>query len=172
MRQLQCILLTSVRARTCSIARVRTYSFRVQFILLTQAIMHTYVTGWEYIVEKHGGKLPVRIKAVPEGTVLPYKNCCMTVENTDPKCFWLVNFLETLLVQVWYPMTVASNSREQKKVILKYLSETSCWKDAKDPNHPDNAVNFKLHDFGFRGVSSVETAGIGDAGHLTQFLGT
>lgn len=128
--------------------------------------------GWEYILKNHGGKLPVRIKAVPEGTVLPYKNCCMTVENTDPKCFWLVNFLETLLVQVWYPMTVASNSREQKKVILKYLSETSVWKDAKDPNHPDAAVNFKLHDFGFRGVSSVETAGIGDAGHLTQFLGT
>jgi len=128
--------------------------------------------GWEYILEKHGGVLPVRIKSVPEGTVLPYKNCCMTVENTDPKCFWLVNFLETLLVQVWYPMTVASNSREQKKVILKYLHETCDFKDAKDPNHPDNAVNFKLHDFGFRGVSSVETAGIGDAGHLTQFLGT
>jgi nicotinamide phosphoribosyltransferase len=121
--------------------------------------------GWEYVLNKHGGVLPVTIKAVPEGTVLPYKNCCMTVENTDPKCFWLVNFLETLLVQVWYPMTVATNSREQKKVILKYLSET-------DDGKPDDDVLFKLHDFGFRGVSSVETAGLGDAGHLTQFLGT
>jgi len=121
--------------------------------------------GWEYILEKHGGVLPVIIKSVPEGTVLPYHNCCMTVENTDPKCFWLVNFLETLLVQVWYPMTVASNSREQKKVILKYLSETS-------DGNADADVLFKLHDFGFRGVSSVETAGIGDSGHLTQFLGT
>ena len=108
--------------------------------------------GWEYIVKVHGGKLPVRIKAVPEGTVLPYKNCCMTVENTDPKCYWLVNFLETLLVQVWYPMTVASNSREQKKVILKYLCETA------DASTADADVLFKLHDFGFRGVSSVETA--------------
>jgi nicotinamide phosphoribosyltransferase len=71
--------------------------------------------GWKYILEKHGGSLPVRISAVPEGTCLPYKNACMVVENTDPKCFWLVNFLETLLVQVWYPMTVATNSREQKK---------------------------------------------------------
>ena len=118
--------------------------------------------GWRYIVREHGGMLPVRIKAVPEGFCMPYKNCCMTVENTDPKCFWLVNFLETLLVQVWYPMTVATNSREQKKALLHYLRLTG------DPAQ----VDFKLHDFGFRGVSSVETAGIGAAAHLTQFLGT
>jgi len=86
----------------------------------------------------------------------------MTVENTDPKCYWLVNFLETILVQTWYPMTVATNSREQKRVILKYLHETG------DPS----LVDFKLHDFGFRGVSSVETAGVGGSAHLTQFSGT
>ena len=63
--------------------------------------------GWEYIVEEHGGKLPVSIKALPEGTVLPFRNACFTLENTDPKCYWLTNFLETLLVQVLYPMTVA-----------------------------------------------------------------
>jgi nicotinic acid phosphoribosyltransferase len=118
--------------------------------------------GWQYVLEEHGGVLPVRIKAVPEGYCLPYKNCCMTVENTDPKCFWLVNFLETLLVQVWYPMTVATNSREQKKGLLHFLRMTG------DPAQ----VDFKLHDFGFRGVSSVETAGIGACAHLTQFLGT
>ena len=91
--------------------------------------------GWEYIVNHHGGKLPICIKALPEGTVLPYKNACFTLENTDPKCYWLTNFLETLLVQVWYPMTVATNSREQKKVILKYLQETG------DPG----LIDFKLH---------------------------
>lgn len=120
--------------------------------------------GWIYIVEKHGGKLPVRIRSVPEGTCLPYKNACMTVENTDPACYWLVNFLETLLVQVWYPMTVATNSREQKKILLHYLEKTG--------DSSPMSVGFKLHDFGFRGVSSVESAGIGDAAHLTQFLGT
>ena len=120
--------------------------------------------GWQYILQEHGGVLPVRIRAVPEGTCLPYKNCCMTVENTDPKCYWLVNFLETLLVQVWYPMTVATNCREQKKTLLHYLQKTG------DPS--PMSVGFKLHDFGFRGVSSVESAGIGDAAHLTQFLGT
>lgn len=120
--------------------------------------------GWEHILEKHGGKLPVRIRAVPEGTVLPTKNCCITVENTDPKCWWLPNFLETVLVQVWYPMTVATNSREQKRVILENLIETG------DPSEAN--VMFKLHDFGFRGVSSIETAGIGASAHLTQFAGT
>jgi nicotinamide phosphoribosyltransferase len=118
--------------------------------------------GWEYILKEHSGLLPVRIKALPEGTCLPYKNAMFTMENTDPKCFWLTNFLETLLVQVWYPMTVATNSREQKKIILKSLMETG------DPA----GIDFKLHDFGFRGVSSVESAGNGGAAHLTQFSGT
>ncbi|KAH8046764.1 nicotinamide phosphoribosyltransferase [Aureococcus anophagefferens] len=86
----------------------------------------------------------------------------MTVENTDPACFWLTNFVETLLVQVWYPMTVATHSREQKKVVAKYLDVTG-----------DVAgLGFKLHDFGFRGVSSVETAGVGSCAHLVNFLGT
>lgn len=117
---------------------------------------------WEYILEKYNGYLPIEIKAIPEGTIIPYKNALFTIENTDSNCFWLTNFLETLLVQVWYPTTVATNSREQKKVIYEYLSKTG----------DTNSINFKLHDFGFRGVSSVETAGIGAAAHLTQFLGT
>eukprot|EP01060_Flectonema_neradi_P006721 TRINITY_DN145_c2_g1_i2.p1 TRINITY_DN145_c2_g1~~TRINITY_DN145_c2_g1_i2.p1 ORF type:complete len:473 (+),score=130.05 TRINITY_DN145_c2_g1_i2:78-1496(+) len=118
--------------------------------------------GWEYIVEKHGGKLPIVIKAIPEGTVVDVKNCLMTIENTDEKCFWLTNYIETLLVQVWYPMTVATHSRACKKEILNNLRETG------DPE----GVMFKLHDFGFRGVSSCETAAIGGCAHLINFLGT
>ena len=117
---------------------------------------------WEYILVQYDGRLPIRIKAVPEGTCLPYKNVLFTMINTDPKCFWLTNYLETILVQVWYPMTVATNSREQKKVILKYLQKTGTPSD----------IDFKLHDFGYRGVSSNQTAGIGASAHLTQFMGT
>ena len=80
--------------------------------------------GWEYILNKHDGKLPVVIKAVPEGTVVPTHNVLMTVSKPDPNCFWLTNHLETLLVQVgWYGSTVATQSREMKKVILGYLTE-------------------------------------------------
>merc|ERR1712048_964305 len=123
--------------------------------------------SWEYIRDTHKGKLPVSIKAVPEGTVLPYKNVLFTLENTDPKCFWLTNYLETLLVQVWYPTTVCTQSRAQKKIILKYLKDTGC-QDVIDKG----LHMFKLHDFGFRGVSSVESAATGGAGHLVNFLGT
>merc|ERR1711939_506001 len=77
--------------------------------------------GWDYILEKHGGKLPIRIKAVPEGTLVPNKNVLLTMENTDPECYWLTNYLETLLVQVWYPMTVCTNSYYQKQLIKQYL---------------------------------------------------
>jgi len=123
--------------------------------------------GWEYILEKHGGKLPVHIKAVPEGMVIPNKTVLFTMVNTDPKCYWLTNFLETLLVQVWYPMTVCTNSRYQKISIHRYLEETG----NEDWGIPGGTV-FKLHDFGFRGVSSVESAAIGGCGHLANFLGT
>ena len=45
-------------------------------------------------LQEHGGYLPLRIKAVPEGTIVPFKNVLFTVENTDPKCFWLTNYFE------------------------------------------------------------------------------
>jgi len=119
--------------------------------------------GWEYILSAHGGFLPVIIKAVPEGTVVPVKNVLATIENTDPKCFWLTTWLETALLRaVWYGTTVASQSYKIKTVILDYLERTG------DPT----LIDFKLHDFGARGVSSMESAGIGGAAHLVNFMGT
>lgn len=119
--------------------------------------------GWEYIVREHGGNLPVIIKAVPEGTVVGTRNVLATIENTDPACFWLTSFLETALLRaIWYPTTVATNSYENKKLILDYLEKTG------DPT----TIDFKLHDFGARGVSSLESAGIGGAAHLVNFMGT
>lgn len=119
-------------------------------------------SGWQHILGAHGGRLPVRVKAVPEGTVVPTHNCLLTIENTDPACYWLTNWLETQLVQVWYPTTVATQSREMKQVLLKYLLESG------DPA----GIDFKLHDFGCRGSSSMETAAIGGAAHLVSFRGT
>ena len=71
---------------------------------------------------------------MPEGTIVPTKNVLFTMVNTDPKCFWLTNYLETLLVEVWYPMTVATNSREQKKIIFSALQKTGC--DINAGAHP------------------------------------
>jgi nicotinamide phosphoribosyltransferase len=76
---------------------------------------------------------------VPEGMVIPVKNVLLTIENTDPNCYWLTSFLETsLLRSIWYPTTVASNSYNAKKLILNYLIRNG------DPN----LIDYKLHDFG------------------------
>lgn len=119
--------------------------------------------GWEYILRVHDGYLPVVIRAVPEGTVVPVKNVLATIENTDPECYWLTTYLETALLRaVWYPTTVATQSYTIRKVIIEYLEKTG------DPS----LIDFKLHDFGARGVSSMESAGIGGAAHLVNFMGT
>ena len=119
--------------------------------------------GWQYILDKHNGYLPVVIRSVQEGTVVPVKNVLATIENTDPECFWLTTWLETALLRaIWYPTTVATQSWTIKRVILDYLEKTG------DPT----TIDFKLHDFGARGVSSMESAGIGGAAHLVNFMGT
>ena len=118
--------------------------------------------GWEYILNNYAGKLPVEIEAVPEGTAVSESNVLLTITNTDPNCFWLVNHLETLLVQLWYPCTVATISREQKKIL----------KDALELTGSIEKLPFMLHDFGYRGSTSVESASIGDAAHLVNFVGT
>lgn len=119
--------------------------------------------GWRRIVDVHGGKLPLRIRALPEGTIVPNYCAMMTVENTDDECAFITNFSETLLVQVWNPITVATNSREMLKIIRGCLELTA---DNLD------GLPFKMHDFGYRGVSSQETAAISAAAHLVNSMGT
>lgn len=120
---------------------------------------------FEYILREHDGKLPIRIKAIPEGTHVPTGNVLMTLENTDPNCYWLTNFLETLLMQVWYPCTVATLSREIKRVITNFYEKTATTESFA-------GIDFVLNDFGFRGVSSVESAGLGGSAHLVNFRGS
>jgi nicotinamide phosphoribosyltransferase len=132
-------------------------------LLVTAHGQPFYRERWEYILREHNGYLPLRIKAVPEGTVIPTKNVLVTVESTDDNCAWLTSFVETSLLRgVWYPTTVATNSYESKRIILDYLNKTG------DPS----LIDFKLHDFGARGVSSFESAGIGGLSHLVNFQGT
>ena len=129
---------------------------------------HFNMDGWLHILEKHNGHLPVIIKAVPEGSVIPTGNVLLTIENTDPEVPWLTNYLESLLLQVWYPITVGTLSREIKKVLINYLKKTTSYSSEEITG----TVSFMLHDFGFRGVSSVESSGIGGAAHIINFKGT
>ena len=82
--------------------------------------------GWEYILKEHGGKLPIIIKAVPEGMTVPNKNVLMTVVNTDPKCYWLTNYLETLLVQA--PLTL-----RLAPALARTSRSCSCRRGTADP---------------------------------------
>lgn len=120
--------------------------------------------GWKSVVEKYDGRMPFRVRSVAEGTVVPIKNALMTVENTDPEFYWLTSWFETQLMRIWYPITVATQSYYIKQDFYKFLQETADDADAE--------INFKVHDFGSRGVSSKETAAIGGAAHLVNFLGT
>ncbi|BAV08673.1 nicotinamide phosphoribosyltransferase [Filimonas lacunae] len=120
---------------------------------------------FDYIIEKYNGRLPVTIKAVKEGAIVPVKNVLMTIENNDPELYWLTNFLETLLMQVWYPSTVATLSNHIHRIVEMYYAET-----ASEAAHA--GIDFVLNDFGFRGASSTESAGIGGMAHLLSFKGS
>jgi len=123
---------------------------------------------FDYIVDKYDGKLPVSIKAVPEGTVVGTKNVLFVIESLDENCAWLTNFLESILLQVWYPITVATLSREVRKIVRKSFEDCTSY----DEGLIDFLVDFVLNDFGFRGVSSVQSAKIGGSAHLVNFLGS
>jgi len=121
--------------------------------------------GWLHILRQYGGMLPVTIRAIPEGTIVPVRNAIMVVHGPrDPKCAWITNWLETMLSRVWYPSTVAIASREIKKVWMQYLELSS--------DNPAAEVGFKHHDFGSRGVTSREQASMGGFAHLLSFLGS
>lgn len=119
--------------------------------------------GWMDIATRLGGRLPLRIRAVPEGMVVPVGNVMASVESTDSACAWLVSYVETKLLRVWYPVTVATVSWNIRQIIKRYLEET-----ADDLS----GLPFKLHDFGARGVSSAESAAYGGAAHLVNFMGS
>lgn len=120
--------------------------------------------GFQRIVDVHGGKWPVRVRAVPEGSLVPTHNVLMTAESTDPELPWVVTYVETMLMRAWYPMTVATLSHECRKVIHAALIESA--------DDPAAELPFKLHDFGARGVSSRESAMMGGLAHLVNFQGT
>ena len=123
-----------------------------------------YVEMFQHIIDEHGGHLPIRIDALAEGTITPVSVPQMRIVNTDPKCWALPGFLETrLLRSIWYPSTVATISNYVVNQIRNRLIQT---------DGSDDGFQFKLHDFGARGASSGESAGIGGAAHLVNSMGT
>lgn len=125
-----------------------------------------YRPMWDVVVKDYDGKLPIIIKAAKEGSVIPVSNAMVTVEVLDERCFGLYSYIETSLLRaVWYGTTVATTSWSIKQLIKSYMEETA-------DREAMAGLDFMLHDFGARGVSSLESAGIGGSAHLVNFMGT
>jgi nicotinamide phosphoribosyltransferase len=111
------------------------------------------------------GYFPLEIKAVEEGSILPVRNALMTITNTDPEFYWVVGFVESLLLKVWYPITVATTSLFYRETVEKFFKET-----VSEDQY--GLKTFMVHDFGYRGDTSEEGAALSGMCHLANFLGS
>lgn len=120
----------------------------------------------DHIVALHNlGYLPLRIRAVPEGTLMPLRVPSLTVENTLPEFYWVTNFIESLLsTETWTASTSATIAHEYRKLLDSWARKTN-------PEAMD-FVPFQGHDFSMRGMSSVESGCASGVGHLLSFVGT
>lgn len=111
------------------------------------------------------GYWPIRIDAVDEGSVIPNGNCLMTIQSTDPKFYWAVGFIESMLLKLWYPMVVATCCYTYRLIVEEAFEVTV---------DPDQywLKDYMVHDFGYRGDSSEEGAAISGAAHLLSFNGS
>lgn len=88
------------------------------------------------------GYLPISIRALPEGSLVPLKCPMFTIENTDDRFIWLTNMLEILIsTVVWLPCT-------------------------------DDFASFQANDFSIRGMQGVESTMLSGAGHTISSWGT
>lgn len=122
--------------------------------------------GWMSIVNDLGGKLPIEIYALPEGTIIGKSNAVIQIRNTVAGYAWVVGFAETMLSRMWYSIAVATKARETKKIIKRYMKKTC------DEGENFWLVDYMLHDFGSRSASSYESSGIYGVAHKLIFDGT
>lgn len=111
------------------------------------------------------GYLPIRVKAIKEGTLVPMKVPVLTIYNTHPDFYWITNYLETIISNLlWKPMTSATIAHEYRKVLTKWQQKTDAEKGW--------FIDWQGHDFSMRGMDSVDAVISSGLGHLTSFSGT
>jgi nicotinamide phosphoribosyltransferase len=111
------------------------------------------------------GYLPIVVKIIPEGELVPIKVPVLTIYNTHPDFYWITNYLETIISNLlWKPMTSATIAHTYRKVLTKWQEKTDkerAW-----------FVDWQAHDFSMRGLDSIDATISSGIGHLTSFLGT
>jgi nicotinamide phosphoribosyltransferase len=111
------------------------------------------------------GYLPINVKAIEEGTLVPIKVPVLTIYNTHPDFYWVTNYLETIISNLlWKPMTSATIAHTYRKVLTKWQEKTDSEKAW--------FIDWQGHDFSMRGMDSIEATTASGLGHLTSFLGT
>ena len=109
--------------------------------------------------------LPIAVKALPEGTLVPIKVPVLTIYNTHPDFYWVTNYLETILSNLlWKPMTSATIAHQYRKVLTKWQEKTDAEKSW--------FIDWQGHDFSMRGMDSVEAVISSGVAHLTSFMGS
>ena len=117
------------------------------------------------------GYLPLKVKQLTEGSLVPMRVPTMTIVNTNPEFFWLVNYLETLIsCMLWQPMTSATLAYEYRKIFDMWAEKTGCKSDIV-PGVLSN-VDIQGHDFSMRGMSGAGSAVLSGIGHATSFKGS
>lgn len=135
------------------------YKRRIENYLGKDAITYDHIEALHDL-----GYMPIEIKAVPEGLLVPLRMPMFTMQNTKPEFFWLTNFLETILSCImWLPCTSATTAFLYRKMLNEYAAKTGGDMDF---------VNWQGHDFSFRGMAGLEAALLSGAGHLLNFTGT
>lgn len=122
--------------------------------------------SYDHIAQLHDlGYMPLEIKALPEGSLVPMRVPMLTIKNTLPEFFWLTNMLETIMSAIlWKPVTSATTAYQYLKVFTQYANDTV--------GDDHSFIPWQGHDFSFRGMSGVEDAVISGAAHLLNFAGT
>ena len=157
------------------------------------------IEGWDYIVQTLNGNLPVRIKTIAEGKLVPVNMVMMTFESTDEKVGWVAGWMETIYMTVWYPTTIATKSYYVKQMLSKLILQQHTHSFNVDPllktqddkpvyekfdvndktdyfsqldENQRMTVLFMYHNFGARGSTVPNAAQVGGFAHSTQFYGT
>src|SRR6201995_2400284 len=139
---------------------LKAYARRMDFYLGKDSITYKHIGDLHDL-----GYLPLEIKALPEGTLVPMRVPVFTIKNTLPEFFWLTNMLETLLSAIiWKPCTSATTAFVYLKTFTKYAKETV--------GDDGSFIPWQGHDFSFRGMSGIEDAVMSGAAHLLSFAGT
>ncbi|EJO03886.1 nicotinate phosphoribosyltransferase [Oenococcus oeni] len=115
---------------------------------------------WERVRDL--GYLPINIMELPEGIEVPISTPLLTLESTEPWFATTLNALESVLMQVWYPTTISTNSMYIKKALLPLFEKSGSV----------TGLDLAVNDFGLRGASSLQSAQRGGAAHLLHFRGS